>query len=206
MAGEPTAFSSTDGRTFVASTLPGGLSSDGIDLAAGPAGFTLAATNGQPAILQSSDGRTWHALPLPPLGQSYVSAMGYADGQLSVIAASQSTSTAFTFLGGQWTGTDLSAIAGHPMNGDQATFGPLGVAVVAAPSTAAQTWDVLYSPNGTSWSSTSLTPLAGPITEVTNVWVGAASIVVTANKPITGGAVRPAPQVNVIGTAITPSR
>jgi hypothetical protein len=203
LQGRPVAFFASDGKHFAPVSLPAGVLSSQMSISAGPTGFVLVGTasgtaNGLAAV-QSDDGKDWTAAPpLPGAADSIIGA-GLVGGHVVVIAGTnQSGSQAFTLNGNGWT------VAQVPGSVSAVGFGPLGVAAVATTgqSKSSNTWQVLFSRNGTAWSAASLTALVGDAINPANVSVGASQVVVTVTQAPRQPAIpaTPATQVAVVGT------
>jgi hypothetical protein len=198
LQGQPLVFFSSDGTHFRQVSLPAGAAGQAY-VTATPGGFAMETpgVDGPPLVMQSVDGQHWTPAPFSlPGATTGTSAIGYVDGHLVVVGATQTSTVAYTLLSDGWQTAPL------PWNVMGVSFGPLGVAVVGMSENGAPgSWQVLFSRNGLQWSSASLVNLSGGAVGNANVVVRANQVVVTVTRPAAGQpSGGPPGQVQVVGT------
>lgn len=207
---EPFGFLSTDGTTFHPVTLPGSPGGGEPQIVAGPTGFGLVEADQaigvnaeRDAFYQSTDGANWvPAPPLPDPVDTYSVQVGSLDGHFAIVDEG-TPSHLETLVGDHWAVTDLGQVAGSPAGQgsvDQAAFGPLGVAMVLMNNAESGQTDgaVLYSPDGVTWSSSSLAAIAGgPVGDPNVISMTASQVVVVAPS---GTPTNPPSSLTLVGT------
>jgi hypothetical protein len=209
---QPVAFFSADGTTYHQVPLPSALAL-GYDyvLTGGPAGFDLSiggfGQSDPTQVLQSLDGRSWEYLPSLP-ADTTVMAQGILAGALSVVleltqgGSSGFAADVYSLEGGQW---KLVKVIGTKLTTVSASFGPLGLAVLAGVENNrgnAVDLQIHYTSNGSAWQTEDVSTVVPVPTsfESASIVVSANSVVATlTDQPTSDPTTGPAKQIALIG-------